>query len=104
EAALQFAALLVFLSREVDAGGDLRPVDAGLQCAAPVGRTRRRVPASEENGERRGSQLLPLRQQIPGDDHALDLRRAFVNLQQLRVTHQFFDRVFLRIPVAAEDL
>src|SRR3954454_10241894 len=39
-----------------------------------------------------------------GDDEALDLRGALVDLEQLRVAHQLLDRVLLHVPVAAEDL
>src|SRR5687767_4933924 len=39
-----------------------------------------------------------------GDHEALDLRRAFVDLEQLRVAHQLLDGVLLHIAVAAEDL
>jgi hypothetical protein len=36
--------------------------------------------------------------------HALDLRRALVDLEELGVAHQLLDRVLLRVAVAAEDL
>src|SRR6266567_5070714 len=35
---------------------------------------------------------------------ALDLRRAFVDLEQLRVAHQLLDRVLLDVAVASEHL
>ena len=41
---------------------------------------------------------------VARDHHALDLRGALVDLQQLRVAHQLLDRVLLRVAVAAEDL
>ena len=44
------------------------------------------------------------REEVAPDDHALDLRRALVDLQQLRVAHQLLDRVLLGVAVAAEDL
>src|SRR5215510_8247404 len=43
-------------------------------------------------------------QQVARDDHSLDLRGTFIDLQQLRVAHQFLDGVFLRVPVPAENL
>src|SRR5687767_11308354 len=39
-----------------------------------------------------------------GDDEPLDLRRALVDLEELRVPHQLLDRVLLHVAVAAEDL
>src|SRR5215469_4471024 len=43
-------------------------------------------------------------QQVSCNYHALNLRSALVNLQQLRVTHQLFDRVLLHVAVTAENL
>src|SRR2546421_4516979 len=55
---------------------------------------------------RRGLRLLnPARQQNLARDHEpLDLRRALVELHDLRVAHQLLDRVLLDEPVAAVDL
>src|SRR5215207_8750292 len=38
------------------------------------------------------------------DHEPLDLRSAFVDLEQLRVAHQLLDRILLDVAVAAEDL
>src|SRR6188472_3356231 len=38
------------------------------------------------------------------DDEPLNLRRALVDLEELRVAHQLLDRVLLDVPEAAEDL
>src|SRR4051812_15634997 len=38
------------------------------------------------------------------DHEPLDLRRALVDLEELRVAHELLDRVLLHVPVTAEDL
>src|SRR5918999_3243679 len=38
------------------------------------------------------------------DHQSLNLRRSLVDLEQLRIAHELFDRVLLDVPVAAEDL
>src|SRR6185369_17295257 len=38
------------------------------------------------------------------DHETLDLRRALVDLEQLRVAHELLDRVLLDVAVSAEDL
>src|SRR5262249_53534330 len=44
------------------------------------------------------------REHVTGDHQALDLARAFVDLEDLRVAHELFDRILLGVAVAAEDL
>ena len=41
---------------------------------------------------------------FPADNHPLNLIGAFENLEDLRVAHQFFNRIFLAVAVTAEDL
>src|ERR687895_746788 len=41
---------------------------------------------------------------LTGDDQALDLRGALVDLEQLGVAHELLDRVLLDVAVAAEHL
>src|SRR5215204_1719143 len=43
-------------------------------------------------------------EQFSGDDEPLDLRGAFVDLEELRVSHQLLHRILLHVPVATEDL
>src|SRR4051794_19008736 len=43
-------------------------------------------------------------EQLSCDHEPLDLRRALVDLVELRVAHQLLDRVLLHVAVAAEDL
>src|SRR5690625_791813 len=45
-----------------------------------------------------------LREQSARDDHALNLRGTFVDLQQLGVTHKLFYGVFLGVAYTAKDL
>src|ERR1700742_2761248 len=46
----------------------------------------------------------PRQQHLFGDDETLDLARPLVELHDLRVAHQFLDRVLLDEAVAAVDL
>src|SRR6266704_3885724 len=62
---------------------------SGLAAAAPSTWRRATSPALED---------------LLGDDEALDLRGALVDLEDLRVAHQLLDRVLARVAVAAEDL
>src|SRR5918992_5136696 len=48
--------------------------------------------------------LVPRQEDFLGDDEALDLRSALVDLEQLRVAHELLDRVLLDVAVTAEDL
>src|SRR4051794_40851912 len=48
--------------------------------------------------------LLLAGEQVLGDHHALDLRGALVDLEQLGVAHQLLPRVLLGVAVPAEDL
>src|SRR5437879_11968973 len=43
-------------------------------------------------------------QELSGDDHALDLVRALVDLHDLRVPHIPLDRIVARVAIPAEDL
>src|SRR5882724_11955116 len=43
-------------------------------------------------------------EQLASDYEPLDLGGALVDLVQLGVAHQLLDRVFLHVPIAAEDL
>lgn len=48
--------------------------------------------------------LLSLLDDLSGDDHSLDLRRAFVYLVNLGIAHQFFYGIFRVETIASEDL
>src|SRR3954449_9247717 len=63
----------------------------------------RRGPAAGARG-RGGPPAGPRRPGPAGDPEPLDLRRALVELHDLRVAHQLLDRVVLDEPVAAIDL
>src|SRR5436190_20907508 len=56
-------------------------------------RTRVSAYMSPRPGPRGGNSWLFPAEQVPGNDHSLDLRGAFIDLQQLRVAHQFLDGV-----------
>ena len=47
---------------------------------------------------------VSVRVQLARDHDALDLRRAFVDLGDLRVAEQPLDRIVLHVAVSAEDL
>src|SRR4029453_3092998 len=48
--------------------------------------------------------LVARHQEFSGEDEPLDLRRALVDLEELRVAHELLDRILLHVAVAAEDL
>src|SRR5688572_18549189 len=48
--------------------------------------------------------LSRLPEDLPGDDHPLDLVGTFVDLGDLRIAHEAFDRVLADIPVTAQCL
>ena len=51
-----------------------------------------------------GASVAARQEDLLRDHEALDLRRALVDLEELRVAHQLLDRVLLHVAVAAEDL
>src|SRR5471032_586913 len=57
------------------------------------------LPSQNSSVSNQSSQVLRLAlgEQVAGDDHALNLRSSFVNLQQLGVAHQLLDRILFRI-------
>src|SRR6201997_5400350 len=71
--------------------GRLRIPAMSRRLTAPTGRA---VPAGPVARE----------EDLLRDHEPLDLRRALVDLEQLRVAHQLLDRVLLDVAVAAEDL
>src|SRR5215218_9487150 len=73
------------------------------------GRSRSRsalkVPGTSRRSRRaRSAKLISRKENLARDDEALDLRGAFVDLEQLRVAHELLDRILLDVAVAAEDL
>src|SRR5690606_16968861 len=71
-----------------------------VEAAVSASARRPAVTGAEELGGRGlllGLRLLdaPREQRLAGDDQALDLRGALVELHDLRVTHELLDRVLL---------
>src|SRR4029453_16385227 len=98
--------------RELGLDEDVRYCDVGTRA-----RERQRVRAAEPArpaGDERDATgqvdleshaetlVAPRKEDLPGEDETLDLRGAFVDLEELRVAHELFDRVLLDVPVSAE--
>src|SRR5690606_2454706 len=66
----------------------------------------RRAPRPSVNpgGPGRRSRGADAREEVAGDDDALDLRGSLVDLEDLRVAHELLHRVLGDVAVAAEDL
>src|SRR5689334_6202450 len=82
----------------IGAGGAASPQAAAAAAKAAAAAAKAAAAASAPIAD------LACAKQVSGDDDALDLRRALVDLQQLGVTHQLFDRKLLGVAIAAEDL
>src|SRR4051812_1237116 len=59
---------------------------------------------SPSAGPRGGDCRLFPPEEVPGNDHSLDLRGAFIDLQQLRVAHQFLDGVLPGVSIPPKNL
>ena len=64
----------------------------------------RQTPTSRKGGNTTTGNELGDPQQMTGDDEALDLVGALVDLHELGITHIFFEGQVLHITVTAEDL
>src|SRR6476646_4136732 len=64
----------------------------------------REPPVTSATRPERSISIVTRQEYFFRNHEALDLRRAFVNLEQLRVAHQLLDWVLLDVAVAAEDL
>src|ERR687898_1469147 len=64
----------------------------------------REPPVTRATRPLRSISRLTWEKYLPCDHEPLDLRGAFVDLEQLRVAHELLDRVLLDVAVAAEDL
>src|SRR5437016_8104624 len=64
----------------------------------------REPPVTRATRPERSISIATRQEDFLRDHESLDLRRALVDLEQLRVAHQLLDRVLLDVPVAAEDL
>src|SRR5919204_3178979 len=60
--------------------------------------------AKPAQASRESTSVGSRQEDLAGDHEPLDLRRALVDLEQLRVAHELLDRIFLDVAVAAEDL
>src|SRR5688500_1889359 len=76
-----------------------------LASASASARPRPRAPpVTRATRPERSISIGTRHEYLTGDDQALDLRGALVDLEQLGVAHELLDRVLLDVAVAAEDL
>src|SRR5215831_6011384 len=113
-AALTASAAIWAPSRQACPGSDRGPVTVWMTpiftvgaCArSTAGKPSEAAPAAAplSNVRRPMAMIPPLLEQLAGDDDALDLVRALVDLHDLGVAHEALDRELPRVADAAKDL